>query len=237
MDSNSAHRRRINRLVWGGLVGVIGLILAAFAWKVTRTSDTSMPQDLIALGPLPAFLLTNQHGQAVSLPSLQGTVWIADIIFTRCPGPCAVMTRRMAQLQAALPPEWPVRLVSLTTDPDYDTPEILQTYAHHYGARSNRWHFLTGPKADVRRLAVDGLKLAAVEVPPADRTSPDDLFIHSTLLVVVDQQGRLRFTFESLPRTGDEAEGEGSAKDADVAFQKIKENLLQAVRRLVQEKP
>ena len=78
------------------------------------------------LGQLPDFVLTNQLGQAVSLADLRGQVWVADVIFTRCPGPCAKMTRHYAELQTALPANQPIKLVSFTSDPEYDTPKVLK---------------------------------------------------------------------------------------------------------------
>ena len=143
------------------------------------------------------FTLTNQNNQAVSLADLHGQLWVADIIFTRCAGPCPEMTRRMGELQAALPAGSPVKLVTLTTDPESDTPEVLKSYARRFGAEPGRWLFLTGAKAQVVRLAVDGLKLAVQEKKPEERESEADLFIHSTLFVLVDRQGRARAVFES----------------------------------------
>ncbi len=144
------------------------------------------------LGQLPDFVLTNQTGQTVSLADLRGQVWVADVIFTRCPGPCAKMTRHYAELQTALPANQPVKLVSFTSDPEYDTPKILNKYAERFGADSNRWWFLTGDKPQIRRLAVNDFKFVVVEKKPEERDVPEDLFLHSTWFVLVDRQGRVR---------------------------------------------
>jgi protein SCO1/2 len=106
------------------------------------------------------------------------------------------MTRQMSELQAALPATEPVKLVSLTVDPEFDTPEVLKRYAERFGASADRWYFLTGKKLDLYRLATKGLLLALEEVEPEQRKSEDDLFVHSTLFVVVDRQARIRATFE-----------------------------------------
>ena len=98
------------------------------------------------MAPIADFTLTNQNGSAVSLADLRGQVWVADIIFTRCPGPCLKMTRQMKELQEALPPASQAKLVTLTTDADFDTPPVLKAYAERFGADTNRWMFLTGPK-------------------------------------------------------------------------------------------
>jgi protein SCO1/2 len=152
---------------------------------------------------------------------LRGKVWVADIIFTRCAGPCPIMTRHMADLQAALPADSPVELVTLTTDPEFDTPPVMKNYAQRFGANLDRWMFLTGTKKEIANLAAVGLKLSAVEIKPEDRTAPEDLFIHSTIFVVVDKQARLRGVYQT---TG-----------PDVDPQSAKQKILAAVETLVRE--
>jgi cytochrome oxidase Cu insertion factor (SCO1/SenC/PrrC family) len=108
------------------------------------------------------------------------------------------MTRKMRELQDALPAGSRARLITLTTDADFDTPEVLARYSERYGADSNRWMFLTGDKVAIANLAIDSLKLTAIEKPAAERTDPNDLFVHSTIFVVVDREGNLRGSFESV---------------------------------------
>lgn len=167
------------------------------------------------------FTLTNQNGAAVSLDDLRGQVWVADIIFTRCPGPCLRMTKQMKELETALKSTKGVKLISLTTDPEFDTPPVLKKYAERFGADSNRWEFLTGTKEQIGDLAIDSLKLAAIEKKPEDRESENDLFVHSTIFVVVDKRGQLRAVFE----TG----GEG------VDWNESRKNILDAVKELRKE--
>ncbi|MDB6112664.1 MAG: SCO1/SenC family protein [Pedosphaera sp.] len=88
--------RKMEWVVWGGLVLIIAAIGGAFAWSRLHVGDLPLP----VLGQLSDFNLTNQNNEAVSLASLRGKVWVADIIFTRCPGPCAKMTRHLAELQS-----------------------------------------------------------------------------------------------------------------------------------------
>ncbi|MBI5773565.1 MAG: SCO family protein [Verrucomicrobia bacterium] len=185
--------RAIQWTVWGGLTLVILTVCAIYLLSVLRGGSSKLP----VISTLPDFTLTNHLGQTVRRADLAGRVWVADIIFTRCPGPCADMTRRMKELQSALPENTPVRLISLTTDPDFDSPKVLKAYADRFGAQPHNWQFLTGAKPELFRLAVDGLKLTAIEVAPADRKDPEDFFIHSTFFVLVDKQGRLRAAHEA----------------------------------------
>ena len=75
---------------------------------------------------------------------------------------------------------------------------MLRRYAERFHARAGRWQFLTGAKPDLARLAVDGLKLTALDKDPAQRENDTDFFIHSTIFILVDKHGRVRGAFESL---------------------------------------
>ncbi len=97
-------------LVWVGLVIVIAAIAGVFA--LSKPARKSLP----VIGQISGFNLTNQNGEAVALPALLGKVWVADIIFTRCAGPCPTMTHHLAELQSALPANEPVRLVTLSEE-------------------------------------------------------------------------------------------------------------------------
>ena len=174
-------------------------LLACVVLVLTASSKTKSgpARTLPIIGQVPDFALTNQDGQAVSLADLRGHVWVADIIFTRCAGPCPIMTRQMKSLQDALPATSQAKLVTLTTDPDFDTPPILTRYGKRFDADFNRWMFLTGTKAQIGKLATGGLKLSAVPVSAEQQNNPADLFVHSTIFVVVDKQARLRSVFET----------------------------------------
>jgi protein SCO1/2 len=212
--------RRTGWLAWGGLALVGLTLLLAFGLAQLR-SHSDAGQSLPVVGPIADFALTNQNGRAVSLADLRGQVWVADIIFTRCPGPCLKMTKQMKALQDALPPGSQAKLVSLTTDADFDTPPVLKTYAERFQADPQRWMFLTGTKQEVAKLAIDSLKLSAIEKKPEERESPQDLFVHSTIFVIADKQGQLRGVFETT--------GEG------IEPERVKEQILAAVARLERE--
>ena len=89
---------------------------------------------LPVLGDIADFTLTNQDSELTALATLSNHVWVADIIFTRCAGPCPVMTAQMKSLQDALPANSTAKLVTLTTDPDFDAPVILRKYGERFGA-------------------------------------------------------------------------------------------------------
>jgi protein SCO1/2 len=132
----------------------------------------------------------------VTLDDVRGKVWIADIIFTRCPGPCRRITKDMARLQDLWPKDAPVRFVSLTSDPEFDTPAVLKRYAEEHKADPARWDFLTGTKRQIVDAAAN-LKFVRVEKDAKDRESVDDLFIHSTTFMIVDKRGQIRSVVET----------------------------------------
>ena len=196
MSKPDSQVRGIPWPVWSGL-GLVVLTLVAVLLIAGLKFQGAPVKPLPVIGPIADFTLTNQNGHAVSLADLRGKVWVADIIFTRCAGPCPRMTRQMKALQDALPTTSQAKLVTLTTDADFDTPPVLKVYAERFGADLNRWMFLTGTKQDIAKLAIDSLKLTAVAKRPEERESPADLFVHSTIFVVADKQARLRGVFET----------------------------------------
>lgn len=154
-----------------------------------------------ALGKIPDFRLTDESGQAFGSRELAGKVWVADFIFTRCPGTCPVQTTRMSQLQQRLAaqPDWDViRLVSFSVDPENDTPAVLRDYARQAGAKSGHWRFLTGPRDDIWRLSKAGFKLG-VGAAPSNVVSP---LFHSSSFVLVDQQARIRGYYDGVSEDG-----------------------------------
>jgi protein SCO1/2 len=141
------------------------------------------------------FRFTNQLGEVFDTRSLAGRPWVADLIFTRCPGPCLKLTRNLAELQRQTGGR-PVQFLSLTADPEFDTPSVLRAYAARFGADPARWQFLTGPRVEINRVAMQQLLLAVEEKDPAQRESENDLYLHSTKWVLVDGEGRLRSVHE-----------------------------------------
>lgn len=145
----------------------------------------SSPEPLPKLLEVPEFSLTSQKQESVSRDSLKGKVWLADFIFTSCPGPCPILSAKMAEIQAHYVAETDLRLVSFTVDPVTDTPPVLATYATRFGAGPN-WIFLTGDPAVVQSTIVDGFKQMLERLP----NSPN--IMHSERLVLVDRDGWMR---------------------------------------------
>jgi protein SCO1/2 len=145
---------------------------------------------------VPKFELTNQDAQPFGSPALVGKIWIADFIFTTCPGPCPIISTRMSELQKPLAKS-DIRLVSFTVDPEKDTPEVLRAYADKLRKEPCRWDFLTGPLDTITSLSRDGFKLAI-----AAGEEPGSGPVHSTRFVLVDRGGTIRGYYDALSADG-----------------------------------
>ncbi|HEX7009897.1 MAG TPA: SCO family protein [Phycisphaeraceae bacterium] len=198
---------------WGGLialaaVGALGVTALLAVLRVgpdapmaASVLPADQPQSTAteAAYPLPAFTLTNQMDQQVTRDDLLGRVWVADFIFTRCMGPCPVLTHNMAQLRDRLRDEPgldldQIRLVSFSVDPEHDTPQVLRDYAQRYGAEPSQWWFLTGPREALWPLIEQGFKLAVSDDP----TNTQMPIAHSTKWALVDKQGVIRGYYSGL---------------------------------------
>lgn len=183
-------------LVWGMLL--LTLTAALGSYLLAQAVPRAAEQEITRLNfPVPEFTLTNQDGRVVTRADLRGKVWVGDIVFTRCAGPCPVMTKKLSDLQPELLRCGNVELLTLTTDPEFDSPKEMQRFGERFNADFAHWLFLTGTKKEIARLAVDGLKLVAIEKTPDQRENPEDLFIHSTRFVIVDKQGVMRASLDS----------------------------------------
>lgn len=151
------------------------------------------------LGTIPDFTLTERNGQPFGLNELRGQVWVADFIFTNCAGTCPIMTTAMTEIQQNALTEKldDVKLVSITVDPERDTPEALERFADGYGALKDRWYFLTGDGAAIQQLANKGFLLSA-----ATGGSTAEPIIHSNRFVLVDRQGRIRGYYDGTDEEG-----------------------------------
>ena len=137
--------------------------------------------DLPFLGAVSGFALTDQSGADFKSESLAGHVWVANFMFTNCPGPCPRMSSQMHEVQTALAGQG-VKLISITVDPGRDTPEKLAKYAEFYSATPGVWYFLTGPRETLNHLGKDVFKLNAV----------DGSLEHSTRFVLMDRKSQIR---------------------------------------------
>ena len=147
-------------------------------------------------GTLPEFNLINQSAKPYGTRQLEGRPWIADFIFTHCPGRCPMLTREMSRLQTDLGGRgWDdVMLVSISVDPANDTPEALTAYAAKHGAKLDGWQFLTGTRDGIWSLSVDGFKLPVQEI---EDTGAGPI-LHSNRFVLADGRQQIRGYYDAF---------------------------------------
>lgn len=139
---------------------------------------------------LPELHLVDQRGRPVTNADLSGKVLVVDFIFTTCPTVCPRLTERMALVGKRLAADKDVRLVSITVDPENDTPEKLAAYGAKYGATPDQWMFLTGEPEHVRKTVFHGFKMAVRRVSDAS-------IDHAEKFVLVDREMHVRGVFDT----------------------------------------
>ena len=169
-------------IAFAAMATLIGL--AYLSLKNTRPATPSAPLEKLAR--VPDFTLTDQSGSAFGSADLQGKIWVANFIFTRCKGPCPLITTRMAELNGKLKKIHDgVKLASFTVDPEHDTPDVLSKYGANLAANPADWKFLTGTPEAINAIVVKGL------LQPLAK-EPDGTPAHSQRFVVVDREGWIR---------------------------------------------
>ena len=166
------------------------MVLVAMGWLVSVRSSTAGERDgLPQIGPAPEFTLTTQDGQQLSLTELRGKVVAVTFIYASCTDTCPLLTAKMAGLQAALGADFgpKVFFLSITVDPERDTPAVLQRYAQAHGVNFAGWAFLTGTPAKIRQVA----RQYGIYYKKTARGDVDHTFLTS----LVDQSGTLRVQY------------------------------------------
>lgn len=169
-----------------------GLLFWLRQMQVSALSNRPLP----SYGTVPSFELVNQDAQPFGSKQLAGKIWIADLIFTTCRGPCPIISTRMSELQKPLEKS-DVHLVSFSVDPETDTPEVLRVYADKLRKEPLRWDFLTGSRDSIASISRDGFKLGVSE-----EEEPGSGPVHSTRFALVDRRGTIRGYYDALAPDG-----------------------------------
>ncbi len=232
-------RRRLALSVGGGALVLGAAVLAALVVGPRLSTSARTPasagttlEKLDVYGQVPEFSLIERSGRRVGPSDLQGKVWVANFIYTKCTETCPTQSLQIARLQRQFAEAPDVRFVSITVDPQNDTREVLDAYAGRYDADPERWLFLTGDKREIYCLA-KSFNLGVVDPsdpnPPACESAAlrpfeavlawlgppaafathgsQGLIMHSARLVLIDRAGRIRAYHlatdeESLERLG-----------------------------------
>jgi protein SCO1 len=155
------------------------------AWAHTAREDARLP----VVGPAPQFALTAESGKRVALTDLRGKVLAVTFIYATCTDTCPLLTAKMADIQRRLGRDFGprVQFVSITVDPEVDTPQVLRAYAKAHGANLEGWSFLTGTPSEIAEV----LRRYGVYARKSERGGVDHLFLTS----LIDRSGMLRVQY------------------------------------------
>ena len=171
------------------LIAIPIVTLLLLIWLRQLEVHALRQRTVSSYGSVPEFTLINQDGKNFGSTDLRGKIWIADFVYTLCPGPCPMIGSRMSELQKPFE-KTDVHLVSFSVDPAKDTPQVLRGYAEKLQAESGRWDFLTGQQSTIYNLSRNGFKLAVGE----EKGVP----VHSTRMILVDRHGDIRGYYDAV---------------------------------------
>jgi len=160
-------------------------ILGSFGFFVIDKATKSRIDNIGIIGQVPSFSLTNFDGSIITENQLDDKISIVSFIFTQCEGACPIMSENMSILQERFASSNDIQFLSITTDPDYDTLDVLNDYSSTY-SNNNNWFFLRGDIIDIIELSEKGFFLSAALLPAG----------HSTRLVLVDKESNIRKYYE-----------------------------------------
>jgi len=165
---------------------IITIVCAAFIFSavfgvfffIRELNTVKLP----VLGQVKPFVLTDTEEKQFFSQKLRGKVWIADFIFTSCGDVCPMMSKNMAGLSRTFEAVPAVQLVSISVNPEVDTPQKLKEYKSQFKKVGDNWHLLTGNREDIKDIVLNSFKLGKVDEP----------IFHSSYFALIDRSGYIR---------------------------------------------
>jgi protein SCO1/2 len=156
--------------------------------RLDRVNPKTAEEDkLIKIGPAPKFELINQDNKKITNETYKGKVYVLEFFFSTCPTICPKMNESMLLIEKKFFGNPNFGIVSITIDPEHDSPQVLKDHAKLLGVKSLNWNFLTGDKAYIFNLANKGFNLYAGE-----NKKVAGGFEHSGLFALIDKNGNIR---------------------------------------------
>ena len=181
-DDTFIQRLVLNKTFW------FVFILFGFSYPIIKSINREIPNHLPVLYRLENYSLTNEFGKPFGSNDLKGKVYVASFVFTSCATTCPAMMKKMQVIQKRLRGlGTKVGIVTFSVDPETDTSPVLNKYARRFKANPYVWSFLTGPKADVKKVVIDNFKVAMGEKTPGMMD-----IAHSEKIFLVDGAGKVR---------------------------------------------
>ncbi len=176
---------------WLTLMVVLGVAYGGWhVWKNEQAKQARIAASIrstaaVETGPLSEFTLVERSGQPFRSQDMRGKVWVTSFFFTSCPNICLTMSNIFSSMQE-IEELKDVYFVSISCDPDNDTPEVLATYADRFNADPEHWLFCTGDFDYVKRVGEDFMKLTVLEK------------VHKEYAVIIDRAGKIRGRFNVI---------------------------------------
>jgi len=143
---------------------------------------------------VPEFQFLNQEGKELTSRDLLEQVTLVNFIFTKCPTVCPILTQTMKEISSRTTNPR-IHFLSISVDPEHDTPAVLKAYAEKQGADLSRWNFLTGPLDRISDAVIKGFKMTLIKEPKKNaQKEVEDLYdiTHGEHFVLVDKDGYIR---------------------------------------------
>ena len=168
-------------------IGISFIILIFGIYAIPKIINKLKGNNLVEIGPVPNFELTDQNNQKISNKNFDGKVYVLEFFFATCPSICPIMNKNMISIQNEFFANPNFGQVSITINPENDTVEVLNDHAKSLGVTSKNWHFLTGDKDYIMNLSNKGFNIYS-----GQNTKVAGGFEHSGLFALVDKNGIIR---------------------------------------------
>ena len=190
-------------IIWIALILALGgfSMYALYDLYAQRADGREAPAPrLDVYGRIGDFAFTDHDGKPYGSEQLTGRVWVVDFIFTRCSGTCPRMSSSLADVQRALGKDDNSKLVSITCDPEHDTPERLREYMKRYAADPKRWTFLTGDFEKVQSFAISTIKLGLRKASQEEIDEGNERIMHSQRFALIDRHMQVRGYYDGTSK-------------------------------------
>jgi len=168
-------------------IAITFVILIFGIWAVPKIVARFNKNELVKFEQVPSFKFENQYGAFITNKDYENKVYVVEFFFTSCPTICPIMNENMVKIQNEFYGNPSFGIVSISIDPERDSPSVLKAYADQKGATLKNWNFLTGDKEEIYSFSNDGFRLYAGENKDAEGG-----FEHSGLFALIDKDGFIR---------------------------------------------
>lgn len=168
---------------------IIPVVVLALIFITIGAGMSYFKKSLFTVMKVPDFELTDQNSKIITNKDMLGKVYLVEFFFSKCPTICPVMNSNMKYIDETINSK-DFGIISISIDPENDTPEVLKNHAKKLGTRSKNWHFLSGDRDYIGKLADQ------FDIFVGDKEDESESLNHSGMIALVDKEGNLRSRFD-----------------------------------------